>query len=1040
MNDNLISFRAGRTFLINATRERQRLDFGNFDGDSLIDVVVNSESGFSVLSGREDGGFETLFENTDNPYSGAIVVDDFNGDNFDDIVINKYRRDDPDGGNLALFLNQGDGSFDLATEILTQSGLDTYSSVLETGDFNGDGFTDISFNVSYTYRGYSGVVGLVLGDGNGNLTNGEITGIGLNPVSINGNFNGDDIDDLLVATESRSFRRTFLSILLGTSDGTFNDATGRVRVEADSINVADFNGDGVDDVIVGNYYSTERPENISVLLNNGDGTLAEPISFETTRDFFRDLTTGDFDGDGFQDAALFYSYEVVVLSGQGDGTFEPTQTFPATSGGSFIVAEDFNGDGNIDLTLERFSENSKTISTFINDGEGNFVSAIVVPELNQRRINEVVVGDFNNDNLDDVVSVGDRLSVAIGEGNNSFRAGEELFIGDYPSSPVVADFNGDGIDDLAVLGETYFNEEVSILISRGNGTFEPARNLSVDERRRFIASGDFNGDGVADLAAANQFFDPTISILLGQGDGNFDERTTFEDGTNPSAIIAADFDNDGLEDLAVANSNFRPSNIDISILKSQGDGTFTNINTPNVSPGEIDSLNVADVNNDGFTDLVLAVETFPNLDLAILLNQGDGTFGEATQFATRVRGVAEASTQIADFNGDRILDIAVIDRGVEVFAGKGDGTFGDSIVFAASVSEDSAVGDFNGDRKPDILTGGGTDSNGRVLILTNDADFIPSNTPPEAIADSLTTNENQTITGNVLTNDRDIDGDNLVVTAINGNSDNIGDQITLPSGVLLTLNSNGTFNYDPNSVFGDLNPGETASDRFTYTISDNNGGSDTATVTITINGVGNIITGTTGNDILNGTSEDDIFNSIAGNDLLRGFGGNDLLQDDIGFDTLLGGNGNDTSIGGRGRDDLRGEGGNDLLRGNSGFDRLLGNSGNDTLFGGRGNDYLRGDNNDDVLDGGIGNDTLQGAAGSDRFVLKAGEGIDTIRDYRDGVDKFVLAEGLEFADIAIVQQITSTQIRVAATEEVIANLDSVTANFLEESDFEIVER
>ena len=94
-------------------------------------------------------------------------------------------------------------------------------------------------------------------------------------------------------------------------------------------------------------------------------------------------------------------------------------------------------------------------------------------------------------------------------------------------------------------------------------------------------------------------------------------------------------------------------------------------------------------------------------------------------------------------------------------------------------------------------------------------------------------------TGNVLTDgtaDSDPEDDNLTVTAVNGNSGDTGNQITLASGALLTLNSDGTYDYDPNGAFNGLSATETAADSFTYTISDGNGGFDTATVSVTVNG------------------------------------------------------------------------------------------------------------------------------------------------------------------------------------------------------------
>ena len=112
------------------------------------------------------------------------------------------------------------------------------------------------------------------------------------------------------------------------------------------------------------------------------------------------------------------------------------------------------------------------------------------------------------------------------------------------------------------------------------------------------------------------------------------------------------------------------------------------------------------------------------------------------------------------------------------------------------------------------------------------------NQAPTAINDAVTTEVDTVLNGNVLNDngngaDSDSDGDSLTVTQVNAVAADIDREITLASGALLTINSDGSFSYDPNSQFT-LTAGETATDSFDYTIGDGNGGTDTATVTITI--------------------------------------------------------------------------------------------------------------------------------------------------------------------------------------------------------------
>ncbi|NES04703.1 MAG: tandem-95 repeat protein [Okeania sp. SIO2F4] len=137
-----------------------------------------------------------------------------------------------------------------------------------------------------------------------------------------------------------------------------------------------------------------------------------------------------------------------------------------------------------------------------------------------------------------------------------------------------------------------------------------------------------------------------------------------------------------------------------------------------------------------------------------------------------------------------------------------------------------------------ISDGNGGTSTATVTITVNgQLEETPTNNPPVAEDDSAITDADVVLENeNVLVGDTDPDNDPLTVTEVNGNSSDIGQEITLPSGALLTLNSDGTYSYNPNGQYDSLLVGETATDNFTYTISDGNGGTSTATVTITVNG------------------------------------------------------------------------------------------------------------------------------------------------------------------------------------------------------------
>src|SRR5207302_913920 len=113
-------------------------------------------------------------------------------------------------------------------------------------------------------------------------------------------------------------------------------------------------------------------------------------------------------------------------------------------------------------------------------------------------------------------------------------------------------FNGDGRVDLAVANAGGGN--VSVLLGRGDGTFQPAANYDVGASPYSVAVGDFNGDGMADLAVANAGAG-TISVLLGRGDGTFRTAVNYGVGASPRSVAVGDFNGDGKVDVAVANAS-----------------------------------------------------------------------------------------------------------------------------------------------------------------------------------------------------------------------------------------------------------------------------------------------------------------------------------------------------------------------------------------------------------------------------------------------------------------------------------------------------
>ncbi|WP_242717520.1 calcium-binding protein [Microcoleus vaginatus] len=130
--------------------------------------------------------------------------------------------------------------------------------------------------------------------------------------------------------------------------------------------------------------------------------------------------------------------------------------------------------------------------------------------------------------------------------------------------------------------------------------------------------------------------------------------------------------------------------------------------------------------------------------------------------------------------------------------------------------------------------------------------------------------------------------------------------------------------------------------------------------------------------------------------------------------------------------------GNDLIFGNEDADQLWGGDGSDTLYGGKGDDTLIRGMGDDWLMGDLGNDTLQGGSGRDYFFLTAGEGRDVIADCMQGEDLLILTGGLTVDRLSIVEENTTTFIKIANTDQILASLNGVSANLITQQDFTLI--
>src|ERR1700722_7932922 len=444
---------------------------GDFNLDGLPDVAVATPNhrDVAVLLGKGNGSFQApVHYGLDDPNfvnsSNMLVTADLNGDGKPDLVL-----DNLSANHVTVLLGQGDGTF--PTSKSYAAGPEPIC--VAVADFNGDGHPDLVA----ADNALDGTVAVLVGNGDGTLQAAPLSRSGYIPTSIAaGDLNGDGILDLV---EASSFSPAPTGIgtgvaMLGNGDGTFQAPVIWSTSAVSSVALGDFNSDGKLDLVETN--PTPCNGNHSVLLGKGDGTFEAPVSYSagTTP---QTVVVADLNGDGKLDLVIgnHNSANVSVLLGVGDGTFQPAVDYntPNTGTPDSIAVGDFDGDGNLDLAVAISGINASEVAILRGNGNGTFQSYFTIPiGFHSSGPLSIVAADFDGDGKPDLaITDGNSLSVLLGSGNSAFQTPFTYLVG--PGNSIagmvaVADFNGDGKPDLAATSR----DGISVFLNNGDGTFQ----------------------------------------------------------------------------------------------------------------------------------------------------------------------------------------------------------------------------------------------------------------------------------------------------------------------------------------------------------------------------------------------------------------------------------------------------------------------------------------------------------------------------------------------------------------------------------------
>ena len=613
----------------------------DFDGDNKTDVFRTITRSDGNLQWQYSPGGASTWQNLayDNPYNilGSLRFGNFNGNNNTDVFSFPYQTTPPPSGYKWQYSPGGTASY---VQLSTDSVFSRDRVAL--GDFNGDNVTDV-FTATQSGSSYQWAYSP---NGTGSLQNLAMSST--NPSLLRfGDFNGDGKTDVF-----SGFQKNDGSYQWQYSDGGAGSYIniGSTTVPYSELQFGDFDGDGKTDV-----FAAQPQSDGTTQIIYWSGGTGSPILMGTIPTAISGLQVGDFNGDKIQDL-------MVLRCGlNGPVQFSSRQMLAQTGYQSYnnYITGDINNDGNQDVILVSTCQNASTFGSCTTNhlqvvaaiGSASHTYSVSAPQiLGPSNINfnyyHVVPGDFNGDGKTDFAAIEANstaltMYVALSNGDGTFTLGApQVFNGNWNGYNVaVGDFNGDGISDVALTTICHFSDggcsngssnTVYVALSNSTGVF------NVGSRQDFgaptgwddyyLSVGDFNGDGKTDL-----LFNSTC------------QKTNFSDSTCTVGTANIIY-------TALANNL---GGFTLSLKQTYGNSGWQNFSSLSGLTG--------DLNGDGRTDLIWVsyhqAGTTPtdNNQIVAGIAKADGTFqvGSIQDFGTLWSG----RVSLVDLDNDGKADL-----------------------------------------------------------------------------------------------------------------------------------------------------------------------------------------------------------------------------------------------------------------------------------------------------------------------------------------------------------------------------------------------
>ena len=713
----------------------QYVHVADLNNDGIPDVIIvnNNFTGSVVIyQGKGDGTFQAPSTFDTGGFPKAITTADVNGDGNLDLIVPIQTT-----ASIGILLGNGDGTFGS----MTSYSVGNTPTFVAVGDFNRDGNLDLAVT-----NQTDNTIGVLLGNGDGTFNPQVTYAVGGFPQGIvAGDFNNDGKVDL-ADTDSNG-----VSILLGNGDGTFTAGTSRslpATAVGALLSAGDLRNNGTLDLVVPNAFGL----NAFVLLGNNDGTFQAAVPFAAS-DFPQSVTLGDLNGDGILDFVIADTGAdglVTVWFGLGDGTFDGPLNLTVGDFPEDAVIADLNGDGLMDIVTANLATSNSTILL------QQLIESATATGVSVSPGNHNVGAEFPGDTS----HVGSASSTVVLAGPTLTATTTALTISPNPSNvgqsvtltatitpaPSPSPFgtvqfflgavslgsgavNASGVATLAVTTlpggagsiTAVYSGNANFAGSTSTATFAVVHPTATTTTTLGLSAATVTAGTATTLTATVQASgSPVTSGTVTFCNANATSCTglavlgTMQLKSNGTAILKMTFGvgTYSIKAVFAGRNDVLGSTSTAQALTVNGTAPYASFTTLSSSGSvgnyTLDSI-VAGFGTATLTGNVSFLDTSnSNASVGSAPLAGPTTYqlvpGPSSPLSDND---GPENVVAADFNGDGILDLAVVDNFtsvVNVYIGNGDGTFQDAVPYGiGNGGDDIAVGDFDGDGKLDIV-------------------------------------------------------------------------------------------------------------------------------------------------------------------------------------------------------------------------------------------------------------------------------------------------------------------------------------------------